>query len=50
MQYFGLGDLTELPALPENIDPDAEEASKEPPEEPNEGEVESDKLEVESEQ
>ncbi len=50
MQYFGLGDLTELPALPENINPDAEEASAEPPEEPNEGEVESDKLEVESEQ
>ncbi|MEM8860285.1 MAG: SMC-Scp complex subunit ScpB [Chloroflexota bacterium] len=34
MQYFGLGDLAELPALPENLDPEKE--------------VESDKLEVES--
>ena len=25
MQYFGLGNLAELPALPENLDPDAEE-------------------------
>ncbi|MFK7805981.1 MAG: SMC-Scp complex subunit ScpB, partial [Anaerolineae bacterium] len=22
MQYFGLGDLTELPPLPENLDPE----------------------------
>ena len=36
MQYFGLGDLAELPALPENLDPEKE--------------VESDKLEVKSDE
>lgn len=39
MQYFGLGDLAELPALPENLDPDAD---------PSE-ETASDKLPVDSE-
>ncbi len=41
MQYFGLSDLAELPALPENLDPDAEPATS--------AEGESDTSEAESE-
>ncbi|MEM9777283.1 MAG: SMC-Scp complex subunit ScpB [Chloroflexota bacterium] len=41
MQYFGLGDLAELPALPENLDPEKEVESEE---------VKSDKLKVESDE